>query len=259
MRDRPTYWEYRFANQDGYIRTRDGWFFKTHVSKAAKWVPFGLTMFLLVLFAGVYLLSISGNLSYSRLNSRLFDFFTFPLLFSISSHLLEYRMTRYQLIDENSEDIETAKGIVFARNGYLKAAFLLAIPIWIFAAMNSNAAILLYSAIADRPAIIEATADMPGQQDVPMLNVQTIPFPSGVTDAALEITVTRAVYRASFYLDGKECPAFDDVSDFSLHFFWEKYYPRNEYDVMLFDIKDGSVLTMDCGDIHREWTFRAID
>jgi hypothetical protein len=259
MRDRPTYWEYRFANQDGYIRTRDGWFFKTHVSKAAKWVPFGLTMLLLVLFAGVYLLSISGNLSYSRLNSRLFDFLTFPLLISAICKPLEYRMTGYHLIEENSEDIETAKGIVFARNGYLKAAFLLAIPIWTFAALNSNAAILLYSAIADRPAIIEATADMPGQQDVPILNTQTISLQSGVTDATLEIIVTRAVYRASFYLDGEECLAYDDVSDFSLHFFWEEYYPRNEYKVLLFDIKDGSVLTMDCGDIHREWTFRAID
>lgn len=256
MKDKPTYWEYRFSNHDGYIKTKDGWYFKTDVSKAAKWVPTGLTMFLLLLFLGFYLLGISHNVSFSHSNSRLFDFFMFPMLLDAFEKRLEYRLIRYDLISEDSGDFETVKNIIYAPEWLRKALFVLAFPVWIFMAMNSNTTMLLYSAVSDSPAIIEATIDTSDQDPVSVMNSNTILLHSLSSGASMDITVTKAVYRASFHLNGEPCLVFDKISDFSFHFFWEKYYPRNEYNITLPEVPNNSVLTMDCGNLRREWTFK---
>ena len=255
MRDKPTYWEYRFANQDGYIKTTDGQYFKTEISKAAKWVLFGLTLIFFVLCFGSYYLGITHGIAYYNLNAKLFDFIMIPILFHVFHNPFEYRLTKYYLVQEDTKDSETAKNIVFPQKRFRKAAFILAFPVWIFMLMNSNLAMVLYSTAAHNPTVIEVSVEAPDQDAVPVNDANTIMLQHFSHNASMEITITKAVYRAKFYLDGEECAAFDDISDFSVHFFWEEYYPRNEYTVLLSDINDGSVLTMDCGNLHREWIF----
>ncbi len=256
MHDKPTYWEYRFLNQDGIIKTKDGRYFKTEIGKAANWVPLGLFLILLALCIGLYYLGFSRGIIFSNFNLKL-DSFMIPMLLGVLENRFEYWLTKYHLIQEDSDDSENAKNIIYPPKRLRKAVFVLAFPVWLFMAMNSNLAMFVYSSVANNPAVIEATVDAADQDVIPANHTNTISLRNLPSDASMEITVTKAVYRAKFYLDGEECAAFDDISAFSFHFFWEAYYPRNEYDVILSDINDGSVLTMDCGNLHREWTFEA--
>ncbi len=252
MRDRPTYWEYRFANRNEYIRTKNGRFFHAELDKPAKWRVFGVGIAVLALFL-VCFLYFGLNTNQFATFSLLFDSIALNLFSILLGNLLRYHFSRFYLIQESSDESSPAP-----THRLQKVLFILALILWTFAALNSSSARLLYSAAADNPEVVIATVDGYQLDAFPVTDTNVVSLSGLPKSIHLNISITKAVRNPTFRLDGQLISDYDAHQRYRYHFFWEEHYPRSDYRIWL-DIHNGSVLTMDCGDIHREWTFVSSD
>ncbi len=269
MQEKPTYREYSWAQMNGFIRTKDGRYFKAEKSKAAKRIISALNI---VSLASLYIFPIwiiSKYLFWTNFEME-FILLYFALTYLIGR--LDYRLTRFSLVEESSPDFDAAQNAKYRKTIVRTIVLSIAITASIFLLLNSYSVMLIRS-VFGQGGEITAAATIPVNS---LLESDTIPIDVSPDDKFVEITITRTPEIAKFYLDGQPIPSPDMFTTLqsmwepsfrtsnvhhsaSIQFIWEEEYFYCEYNIWLEDVSDGSVLTLDCGDLHREWTIEAED
>ncbi len=87
-------------------------------------------------------------------------------------------------------------------------------------------------------------------------SIINIPVLTGQPAINISVSTSGSPEPLQLALDGKSMPVYND---FELRWFWDSdYFVQCGY-IDYADIRDGSTLTLTCGNLHREWVFDVAD
>ncbi len=258
MSDKPNFLRIPHEKIGNAVRTQDGRFFYNYNHKFVRRLDLCLRILVNAIFiATPGILILNGCLP---LNIY-FDFALVSLFATVFTRKLLCCLSKYEEISEDDQDYVTASGMFTNKRTLSKHAAhivtVICFMMLIFAVINSSTVLYLLSKIENRPILIQVTA-----------KDETINVPAPPTggdteqlivppdkDLSLAVTITGAIEKLQVQVDG-------EINDWVIRgphmsWFWEDEYFISDYYVFIdnMDIRDGSVLEMTCGDLHRKWVF----
>ncbi len=261
MSDRPTYTDYLFHREGSYILSRGEYFTViNHKRRFLYWaIGFGV------------LLAAIGILMWLEITDRIWPVWmhdvhlaAIPLFFLVT--WLQYRRAHFINVKEGTEDWEKASKQVFSAIAQI---------IWIVMLLFN---FLLFAPNGFTVSYIRSQLDGGGQvrsaritiadgeelfDDVYLAEKTMMISIPKKKSAVVEVNVTVIRTPASLIvsLDGQPLPPGEWTYRTS-HFYasWSEYFKQyGYYTIPTSDIRDGSVLTLTCGDLYREWVFEVAD
>lgn len=258
MSDRPTFWDYLLSCNGNVIKTHSGryfWFDKD--SRKRFWLTrIAFFLFVMAFNTVIYL---TNRISLPQ--NSIFDV-AFLLLFLLWPVLrLVYKATRFEELEPGSANAEEActwRYYPIIR----KTAFSALAALSVFCLLNSYTALAIRSAVENAPRIhsIEFQA---GDESVHMEagaykgdNVVELTRHQSKGTVNIHVTTAGTTYHAELSLDGRQIEL--EPWRKYMSWFWERDYSFCEYFGAIRvsnNIRDGSVLTLNCGSLTREWVF----
>ena len=256
MREKPTYWDSILINSEGFIKSNDGQYFKAEHNKVVKRISKINHYLFLILPICILLME-------TKIWPNLFmEIFLAVLLTDLSIDILDYRLTRFYPVYAGSHEYDVAHSGAHPRRwgSIIKVLlFVAAAATCVFALLNSYCVMLIRSAFGQGGEITQAAADVGGHYIGSVMETDVIPLSKALTIAEVDFTIANTPLVSEFRLDGQSIPTDDAERDMLYSPIWDQHYFTCEYDVYLPEVRNGSILTMDCGNLHREWTFRISD
>jgi hypothetical protein len=133
----------------------------------------------------------------------------------------------------------------------------------IFALLNSHSIALIRSLFDSQPRIASVEITHPsGENRNVLYSDDDSDLPDTITltsrdDLYFEVFVSRTLLPAKMQLNGTALPnEWWLGTNKRSSSFWEEDYLKQIYIYSLYDIRDGSTLTLTCGSLTREWVFR---
>lgn len=270
MNSMPTYKDFRYSNIGNVVRTDDGRFFVITNSKLFRYLFRGV--FIVILAAAGFATVWPDILGLDLWpNSTVFDLPFVLLLLHFSVARIYYRFADFAELHEDHPEYREAVKLFepsirkpkqrAINNGQSVTAktvsVVITVLILLFALLNSHSAQLVRS-LFDRPRLVSVDIIRPGavvlsEDGSDKITVMTVPSNTGMLD--LIIVVARTAETAEFALDGSDVKDDFTFRDKALSLFWQPDYLKRRYDLDLTGIRDGSTLTLTCGDLHQEWVF----
>ena len=288
MNDKPRFLEYilRSRSIGNVVKTSDGRFFVIANTKTFIKV----FRFLFILETALIGLSLQlpgffnlwPNLGFDLWPNLGFEFYILAEVIFLATQWLQHHLTFYEPIAPGSEDYREvtewfqpkirkirrstsgASGRVF---GIIQRFFnILAALFLIFALLNSHTSQLVRSLFDSQPLIASVEITHPSGENRNVLYSDddndlpdTIALTSG-DDLFFEVIVSRTLSPAKMQLNGTPLPnEWWLGTNKRSSFFWEEDYLKQIYIYSLSNIHDGSVLTLTCGPLTREWVFDVAD
>lgn len=256
MDNKPTFNEYIFHNKYDIVSCKDGRHYLITNPKSRIFdVALYISLYVLLFIAIPHCLSLSVHLIGEDCWALLFLLY-FCLI------RIQYRFTRFEDISHDEDYQDELKP--YKRRGEYILKVLFAI-IFIFLILNSYSFTYLISRIDDNTRLTETKFTMGNSSavhletkesvDYSKLNEIILPTNDETNyDISMLAIVVGSPELARISVDDKLL--IKDVSRYIYKFdFWEPDYFKQEYFIKT-KVHDGSVLELDCGSLHREWTFR---
>lgn len=261
MSDRPTFWEFAFHRRGNVVKTIDGQYLLLAGSDdypdrrydPSRW---GLGMlFALGFFAQYVILSMKLRPNF------VFDLMVLwgALLWLV--YFIQYRRTRFEFVDADSVNLFevsewfTRPSATARRVKSIVISFFLLL-LWLFAALNSVGFSYLRCLSSNSPRVL--SIDILASDDADPVNPDTASLIYRTKQdysLVMDITVAQTNRNAVFALDGVAVNLV--TTDKPVFFLWQPVFPTRYMLIIGRDsIRDGSVLTLTCGSLHREWVFR---
>jgi hypothetical protein len=258
-KDKPTFSEYVFRSNGNVVNTHDGRYFAYEETEGNARI---FKTFLFVYYLGIPALSaicVVLGLFVELWDNLLFDMlFIWTLFFSISAYALNrqlYQNSDFTEVCEDSGDYAEVKKWKFSgkRTAF---SFFVTVLAAVFFLANSVCLFSVRSAAANKAEIVRVEMN-----ETPLLNQETINpriLKGQITNATLKLTAEARFtpHYITWTLNGEKLK--DSVyREFDLCWFWNRDYlvQRCTLYIPLGDIRDGSVLEMACGTLHRRWVF----
>lgn len=253
---KPTLKEYLNSRNMRYVKTNEE---RYYVIKSF-WVTYAAMIILIALLAVppitiLYLYDLPWHSEISH------DFLILFLLLSLVAPILIYPFERFRLLEEGSEQYLKAFAKVYTKNGRVSQYALVAALVLINS-MNSFSFAYMRS-LLDTPAVecrmhmeeTDKSITLESNKDDPVITLRH--DPQGEIDISLWITHTP--YLPKLTLDGEVIVPYDQYQ--SLYFWFSKDYfrQREYYTIDAEDIRDGSVLSVTCGEWRYSWVFLVND
>ncbi len=253
MSDRPTFWEYIIYRYHDEVKTRSGRYYIFDLyTRKRRWFSIMLpVLFNALLFSS---LLISPNVIFDVV---IVNVLLFCLVFKLEYN--SYHFKEFEMAQASTDPSVWRYRPALRKTGLCALALLM-----VFSLINSFSALAIKSAIENNPQIqimevrtdndeVYTEIDIDGTTDTIILSQ----FGSEGT-VYIQITTVRTPSRVSLCLDGKPLEYYH--ADF-ISWFWNTDYVSRFYTFFTdgLDIRDGSVLTLTCGDLVREWVFEVPD
>lgn len=248
MRNKPTYSEFKRYETNGFVRTKDGRYFKVERTKTVKrissaliWVVF--ILYMAISFLGVFMLHWSNLLM------------DFTLLYFASIYLIgriNFSLTHFSPVLKDSQDFIIVQRMLFnnpVRRRIVHAIFSILI---IFIFLNSYCVMFLRSTLSPGGGIVSAFVEY---SEYDMMYTDSILLDEIPSTEYIEVTIIKTPEIAEFNLNGQPIPTKDIHIFAPIQLIWEEDYFRSEYHMRLRVVTSASVLTLDCDNLHKEWTF----
>ncbi len=261
MKDRPTFREFLFYYRKAFVKSTSGGFYTPVNSRKAKALYFVVFLAFEVMLFTVWILTMHRGQLWP---TRMIDFLLLLNLGNLLCQYPHYRFTRYERIPEDSEAYARASTLKYPSKATVISMSLLAAILLLVALQSTGASYVRYwldgGAMITQADISIGGHDKPlplAQEalsgDAPMLQ---IPAASGSPSVSVSVTTSGSPEPLQLMLDGKAARVFADQE---LRWFWDaNYFVQCGY-IDDADVHDGSVLTLTCGELTREWVFEVAD
>ncbi len=263
MNDRPTYKDYKQSHAEGnVIMTPDGSLFAI----LNMWLYKLFNFFSNILLGTVGFISAIMVLFNGMWPNLMFDFFFAAFVLSHFLGYPKYILLRFIRLEPGNLDHKEASSWFPPQQEQRQnsskvldiAGKVILACMAIFILLNSHTTVLVRS-LFDSPRLVSAEILQNGSIDILDDSSSTstvITIPTNLSNELdVQVVMAYTAETAEFALDGK--PVIDDftLGDKALSLFWQPDYLMRRYDLNLTKIRDGSTLTLTCGDLHREWVF----
>ena len=257
MKDKPTFKEYLFFNKDNIIKSADGSYY-TPASEKAKYTYVGI---LLVLSIVTFVLL---QFLYSRTFwPRNFDFTLGFVMVIVLSYSLAYLFTQYERIPESSEDHRYASSLNFSSIPAIVTLIFFSVVFIFLILQSTGMTYMRYWLSGGSVRVIQTSIEIRGDDDSLLYNTDdfdsnggVIQIPSLPADASADIKIitSDSPEPLMLSLDGNNDVCVQPAYVQQNWIWMTDYFVQEGY---LFDpdIHDGSILTLTCGDLYREWVF----
>ncbi len=258
MNTNPTRREFWRRSGD-IVQTADGRYFKVENDSAMRgWFAVG---WIFINAAVVILIFLSSHIRIP--DNCFFDQAVLVILIWWGLMRLQYRMARFREITDGWEGCISLDRIHEKQRELSPAVrrigWVLLAAVLLFSAANSFTAFYVRSHLDNKAQIIKM--ELNGNNEVLLWkdgDGDEVDWPADVTPW-LVVETAFTLDKASFSLDGEPYGRVNAYRETNISLFWRYDYFVKGYEIPIFDVHDGSVLELTCGDMHRTIIFHIKD